>query len=394
MIFSQFSYALLLVLSVGIFFVVPKHVRRLVLIISGVIFYGYFAGSFLWLIVGELIIFYLFLRFRKYQQLLLNSIFVLAVLAFFKYGSYWGALYTQSSILITQLLKLPIGSLAAPLAISFFTFEYIHIAVEMHRKNISKIALSELAAYIFFFPSLVAGPIKRFPDFNHQIETAALSAQNLTYGCYRIIVGLLKKIVIADTLAALTGTTFLSISNVQQSSSLSLWMALLSFTFQIYFDFSGYSDIAIGSARLFGITLPENFNLPYLKTNIAAFWRSWHMSLTGWIIDYIYIPLGGSRVGTLSILANTLVALVASGIWHGQESHFLLWGFYHGVLLCGYRLLKPWWDQRPIQQFFSPIVTLGSVLITFFWVMIGWLFFIAPLDVVFVALSKMMGVKL
>jgi alginate O-acetyltransferase complex protein AlgI len=394
MIFSQSSYFILLIFSVIFFFLVPNNLRRLVLIVSGISFYTYFGGKYIWLMFTELLFFYLLLKWRRAPALLFSIILTIGILGYFKYWVFFIELLGQFTKFINSGLGLPVGQFAAPLAISFFTFEYIHVAVEYGRGKIKLPSFTELAAFIFFFPSLVAGPIKRFSDFNNQINSASLDPSQVGYGVYRIIVGIFKKIVIADTLATITGNTLMTFASLKNATVLGTWVALFSFSWQIYFDFSGYSDIAIGSGRLFGIVIPENFNWPYFKTNISAFWRSWHQTLTRWIIDYIYIPLGGSRRGILTICCNTLIAMVISGLWHGAAINFIFWGLYHGVLLSTYRLLRPLWRAIRFPIMLSPVINVFSIVVTFMLVMFGWLLFVAPLDVATTAFVKLFGGRL
>jgi len=370
MIFTSITYYLILLFSVFSFFIFPKSYRHLILTISGIIFYSLFAGHFVFLVLALLILIHLATNNRFSNNYFLAIFISLATLIFFKYRH-----------LLFPFLKFPAQNIAIPLAISFFTFEFIHFLIEHRRNHLKNISLSNLTSFIFFFPSLVSGPIKRFPHFNNQIISARLTPQNVFFSIYRIFLGLFKKLVLADTFATLVGSTFDSVPQVSAASPQLLWLKIFSYSFQILFDFSGYSDIAIGSAKLFGITIPENFNLPYFRSNIAQFWKHWHMTLYRWVVDYIFIPLGGSRFSLKKTILNTLIAMGISGIWHGAAWHFLLWGFYHGLLLVIFRLYR--------RYFFFPISTPLATIITFISVSLGWLLFIAPLDITLFALKKM-----
>jgi alginate O-acetyltransferase complex protein AlgI len=241
-----------------------------------------------------------------------------------------------------------------------------------------------------FVPTMVAGPIKRFQGFSEQLPDAETSAGDVDAGIRRILIGLLKKIVFADTInlwtaplasgAALGGATRADIA-----------VALLAYSLRIYLDFSAYSDIAIGSARLFGLRVPENFSWPYLKRNISEFWRSWHMSLTSWIRDYVYIPLGGNRKGDARRYVNLVTAMAVSGIWHGAGWNFLGWGVYHGVLMALHRFWTSAKLFAPIRSRLAPEVATGpaakalkstgavlSVALTFSLVTFGWGLFAMP----------------
>jgi alginate O-acetyltransferase complex protein AlgI len=256
-----------------------------------------------------------------------------------------------------------------PLGISFFTFEFIHYAVDRYRGKTSAGMAGEYLAFIMFFPTLVAGPIKRYEDFLPKLRAADATAIDLQTGITRILIGLAKKFAVADLLTALTNHLNAADIAIADRRVLPIW--LLAYGFKIYFDFAGYSDIAIGSARLFGIKVPENFDWPYFRSNIAQFWRYWHISLSRWLLDYVFIPLGGSRVARYRICTNLIVTMFVSGVWHGAGSNFVVWGLWHGMLLAGHRI---WRDLRgtPTPSALSPII--GCVL-TFSLVNLGWVFF-------------------
>jgi len=391
MIFSQPVYFLLLSLSVISFFLVPKRWRRQILVISGLIFYGYFGGKYIFLVGGEILLLYFLMKRRSIYSFLFTLVLTVGILVNFKYRLPIRDIFNNLNTFIQVKLDLPIGALAAPLAISFFTFEFIHVAVDRYRGKIKSLSLTKLGAFIFFFPNLVAGPIKRFNDFDGQIDQAEPTPQNIAIGIFRILIGLVKKLVIADTLASISGEILTTSDGVQGATVLGMWLALFSFAWRIYFDFSGYSDIAIGSARLFGIIIPENFTQPYLKANITAFWRNWHRTLTRWLIDYIYIPLGGNRRGLFITCCNTLIVMVVCGLWHGTTLNFFFWGVYHGILLISYRLYKSVRRPLTLSHKLVPLNNVVSTLATFSLVSIGWLLFIAPLDIAIAAFTKMIG---
>jgi alginate O-acetyltransferase complex protein AlgI len=258
-----------------------------------------------------------------------------------------------------------------PLGISFFTFEFIHYATDRKLDKTEAGTLGEYLAFILFFPTMVAGPIKRYQQFLPKLR-AELAAWSYDWhrGLTRILSGLAKKFSIADLLTAYTNHLKIADLAVANRAILPLW--LLAYGIKIYADFSAYSDIAIGSARLFGIAIPENFDWPYLQTNIAQFWRHWHISLTSWLMDYVYIPLGGSRVSPGRVYLNIVTTMLISGIWHGAGVNFVLWGLWHGLLLAihrAYRRLRP----RPEKP--SALPQFASWLLTFVTVNMGWAFF-------------------
>lgn len=272
-----------------------------------------------------------------------------------------------------------------PLGISFFTFEFIHYAVDRYRGKTEAGTFAEYLAFILFFPTLVAGPIKRYPQFLAAVRNPSPDwPKDWHRGVTRILVGLVKKFAVADLMTAFT--LHLNAADIARAHQWVLPVWLLAYGIQIYFDFSAYSDIAIGSARLFGIQIPENFDWPYLRTNIAEFWKHWHMSLYRWLVDYLYIPLGGSRRALPLVYRNVLLTMLLSGLWHGAGLNFLVWGLWHGLLLCLHR----WWRQwRPLIRPPSRASRFGGWLLTFASVNLGWAFFAMDLPTATLFLKRM-----
>jgi alginate O-acetyltransferase complex protein AlgI len=237
---------------------------------------------------------------------------------------------------------------------------------------------------------LICGPIKRFQQFNpEEYQRRRLDPANVHAGLERILFGISKKTLIADAVAPYCLPVF---ANPDAYTTVQLWLGVYGYAMQIYFDFSGYSDIAIGSATLLGYPVPENFNYPYLQPNIARFWRSWHMSLTSWITDYVYIPLGGNRRGELRAAWNRFLSMTICGLWHGAAFHFMVWGMYHGIMLNLYRL---WQNLRA--RWFGPRVgapsMMGQVvaaLFTFHVVCIGWVLFVCDIDKAFAMIGRLL----
>ena len=258
-----------------------------------------------------------------------------------------------------------------PLGISFFTFEFIHYATDRYKSKTEAGNVGEYLAFILFFPTMVAGPIKRYQQFLPKLRAEPSPWSNDWHrGVTRILAGLAKKFAIADVMTAYTNHLNHTDLAVANRAILPVW--LLAYGIKIYADFSAYSDIAIGSARLFGIPIPENFDWPYLQTNIAMFWRHWHMSLTSWLTDYVFIPLGGSRVKPSRVYGNIVTTMLVSGIWHGAGVNFVVWGLWHGVLLCIHRA---WRKLRPLPEN-SPWWSQGAAwLATFVMANLGWAFF-------------------
>jgi len=292
----------------------------------------------------------------------------IAFLVIFKYWNFLTGLYFGPQTQNPLFWK---GAFL-PLGVSFFTFEFIHYAVDRHSGKTEAGSIAEYLSFILYFPTMVAGPIKRYQDFLPNVREPEQDALvNWRVGCTRIFTGLAKKFAIADLLTAFTNHLNTADIVVAQRWVLPIW--LLAFGFKIYFDFSGYSDIAIGSARLFGIRVPENFDWPYFRTSIASFWRHWHISLSRWLTDYVFIPLGGSRVNAGRIYVNLLVTMLVSGVWHGAGLNFLVWGAWHGVLLVLHRIWTNWrGPASPDRPFAKAVLCCAG---TFVYVNLGWAFF-------------------
>lgn len=264
--------------------------------------------------------------------------------------------------------KLEVGTIALPLGISFFTFQGMSYVIDVYNgkvnanKNILKVT-----TYIVMFPQLVAGPIVRYKSIEEQLTKPKLSLDNLFKGSQRFIIGLSKKVLIADVLA---GPADLIFSGGGGLSIWNAWLGIICYTLQIYYDFSGYSDMAIGLGRMIGVVFPENFNKPYLATSVSDFWRRWHITLGEWFRDYLYIPLGGSRKGNIYI--NLLIVFFLTGIWHGANWTFLVWGLWHGLFIVIERWIRRN-KQWEIGEF--KLVTLVRWGMTFVIVIVGWVFF-------------------
>lgn len=267
--------------------------------------------------------------------LVLSLVMNLGLLAFFKYNNF----FVDSTGELLGLLgfQVDFGSLRhsflLPVGISFYTFQSLSYTIDLYRKRISvEPSFSRFALYVAFFPQLVAGPIVRAADFLPQLRRAPnVSKDRVHLGMTRMFRGLFKKVVLADLLAGLGVDAVFA--DPGGFSSLTLLLAIYGYSFQIYNDFSGYSDIAIGAAKVLGFEIPENFNRPYLSRNVREFWTRWHISLSSWLRDYLYIPLGGSRRSPGRVRFNLMATMVLGGLWHGAATNFVLWGFWHGVLL-------------------------------------------------------------
>ena len=321
-----------------VYFLVPKRAKNGVLLLSSLVFYGWGEPRYLPVMLVSILQGYIFgrliERFRDTRRaklfLVLSVLLSLGTLAYFKYADFMIANLNALTGLSAPLLRL-----ALPVGISFYTFQILSYTVDVYRGTVpAQRNFIDLAAYIAMFPQLIAGPIVRYSDIAVQLKTREHSVSEAASGARRFILGLAKKILLANLLGEL-------VSSFRASADLSVlyyWLGAIAFTLQIYYDFSGYSDMAIGLGRIFGFRFPENFQYPYLSGSITEFWRRWHISLGSWFRDYLYIPLGGNRKGSARQLLNILLVWLATGLWHGAAWNFVLWGLLYAVLLTAEKL--------------------------------------------------------
>lgn len=353
MLFNSFTYLLFLPTVVALYWFLPKAARRALLLVASYLFYMNWMPAYGLLILTLTVVNYLLglgiAAFEKKRKLILGLglCFNLGCLCFYKYANFLTDSIYQSAVWLHTKLSLPLPvpateplfNIILPLGISFFTFEFIHYITDVYRGSTPVKNFWNFALFAAFFPSQIAGPIKRFQDFMKQlINEPAFSSCNFKAGLYLIFLGLFKKIVLGDNLAQIVNTGF---SHLDKLGTMDAWIAVIGFQLQIFFDFSGYTDIGRGSALLFGYRVPENFNLPFLASNLAEFWHRWHMSLTTWLRDYLFIPLGGSRQGAWKTRRNVLLTMVLGGLWHGAAWHYVIWGAFHGIILVA---TKEWQD--------------------------------------------------
>ncbi|MCX6234662.1 MAG: MBOAT family protein [Bacteroidetes bacterium] len=305
-------------------------------------------------------------RRRKFF-LTLSLILNLGLLVYFKYANFF--IENLDAILNSFGLKSVLWTkIALPIGISFFTFQKITYTVDVYRKIHAPLKkVWDYAFYILMFPHLIAGPIVRFNLIADQIEDRGYNEtiDNRLTGLFRFTIGLAKKVLIANVLGEQVDRIF-ALSGGDLTSS-TAWIGIVAYAFQIYYDFSGYSDMTIGLARMIGFDFPENFNNPYISQSITEFWRRWHMTLGRFMKDYLYIPLGGNKVSTARLYFNLWVVFLLSGLWHGAAWNFVLWGAYQGVFLVADRLF--------LVRFYNRIGKIPSMTITFFIILIGWVFF-------------------
>lgn len=270
------------------------------------------------------------------------------------------------SYVIPLFGRLELPDIEMPIGISFFTFQIMSYLIDVYRGDCQvQKSMRHLALYIMLFPQLIAGPIVRYKDIQSEITNRTLSVNECAEGLRRFIVGLAKKVIIADTMGGVADAVF---NNVSVLSTPSAWLGAIAYTFQIYFDFSAYSDMAIGMGKVLGFHFLENFNYPYVAKSMQDFWRRWHISLSTWFRDYLYIPLGGNRKGRFRTLLNSYIVFFCTGLWHGAAWNFVLWGLYHGTLLT----LEKLFDFNKITHRFPVFI---RKVLTFNLIMIGWVFF-------------------
>ncbi len=347
MLFSSIPFLYyFLPITLLLYFAVPKRFKNSVILLSSLFFYAWGEPRFLVFMVVSITQGYIFGRLiEKYRDkkaskvfLILSVVFSLVLLGYCKYADFFIGNFNA----VTGL-SLKLTGIVLPIGISFYTFQILSYVLDVYRKDaVAQKNFINLAAYISMFPQLIAGPIVRYSDISEQLESRSHSLSEASYGIRRFIIGLSKKILIANLLGELVAVFKAS----DEKSVLFFWVYAVSYTLHIYFDFSGYSDMAIGLGRIFGFTFPENFNYPYISKSITEFWRRWHISLGTWFRDHLYIPLGGNRVGKIRWLFNIIIVWMATGFWHGAAWNFLLWGVYFAVLL----IIEKLWLLKPLKK--------------------------------------------
>lgn len=353
----------------------PLH-RRVLLLAASWVFYAVYNPWFMWVILGTTGVDYIAGKkiaatddtARKKWWVVVSITSNLGLLCYFKYSAF----LVQNVVAAAGLLHLRLPELvfhiALPLGISFHTFQGISYTIDVYRERIRPIrSFWDFALFVSFFPQLVAGPIVRAPEFIPQIDgRAEASEQQMRRGLGLLVYGMIKKVYVADVMAAFVNDAYADPSRV---SSLGFIFATYAFTVQIYCDFSGYSDMAIGSALLFGLELPRNFDRPYLSTSIRDFWQRWHMTLSRWLRDYLYIPLGGNKHGSLCTYVNLMVTMLLGGLWHGAGWNWIVWGGIQGIAMSLERATGL--DRAPLSAFWRAV----RWLVTLHIVCLSWIFF-------------------
>ena len=363
MVFSSITFLFyFLPIVLVTYYLVPNKFKNIVLLVSSFIFYFYGEPKYVLLMILSVIYTYIFGilidKYKKYSKPLLTFFICISVgvLIYFKYIN-----FIIENINLWLSNKIDFIFVILPIGISFYTFQMISYVVDVYRGN-AKVQknILKLAMYISLFPQLIAGPIVRYTTIEKQLENREYTFQKFALGVRRFIIGLGKKVLIANVLGELVN----KFTICTEPSVLFYWLYGTAITLQIYFDFSGYSDMAIGLGKIFGFELLENFNYPYVATSITEFWRRWHISLSSWFRDYIYIPLGGNRVSRLKWLRNIIIVWILTGLWHGAAWNFVLWGLFFGILLV---IEKVFLDKylKMLPKFLSHIYVLLIVMISF-----------------------------
>lgn len=392
MVFSSliFLFAYLAVTLV-LYYAVPFKARNAVLFVVSLIFYGWGEPKYIVVMLFSILVAYIFGFFvGKYREsapkkarayLIVSILLNLSALLFFKYANF----FIENLALIPGLSGLkPIEGLKLPVGISFYTFQIMSYTIDVYRGDARvQRRIVPFGAYVTLFPQLIAGPIVRYSDVDEQLTNRKETVDKFASGVQRFCAGLAKKVLLADTVYVLLG--YYHDAFAFEQTVLGAWLIVILYTFQIYFDFSGYSDMAIGLGRMLGFEFLENFNYPYLSKSITEFWRRWHISLSTWFREYVYIPLGGNRRGKLRQYRNIAVVWLLTGFWHGASWNFLLWGAYFCVLLIVEKLFLYKWLQK------APAVL--AHLYTMFFVCISWLiFYFTDLGEGLTCLKAMFGV--
>ena len=323
-----------------LYFLVPRRLKNAALLLASLFFYAWGEPKYVVLMLVSIAQGYLFgLLVEKYRGrnasrlfLSLSILVSLGLLGYFKYADFFLA-----SVNAATGLSLPLLKLSLPIGISFYTFQVLSYVIDVYRGDTAaQRNFIDLAAYVSLFPQLIAGPIVRYSDVALQLRERTHSVSAAAEGVRRFTIGFCKKILLANQFGALAS----AYQQTQQESVLFVWLYALAFLLQVYFDFSGYSDMAIGLGRAFGFTFRENFMYPYCAASMQDFWRKWHISLSTWFKEYVYIPLGGNRRGKLRTGLNKLIVFLLTGLWHGASWNFAVWGLYHGAFLMAGRLTR------------------------------------------------------
>lgn len=371
MVFSSIIFIFtFLPITLIVYYLSPRSLKNLVLLIASLVFYAWGEPAYIFLMLFTTIIdFFAGLLINKHKKNKKRARFILIVtiginLFILGYFKYYGFLIMNINSIFN--INIPINDIPLPIGISFYTFQTLSYIIDVYLEKVKvQKKLLSFSLYVTMFPQLVAGPIVKYSDIARELTNRKENLEMFGEGAERFIFGLGKKVLIANNVGLLW--TSIQRSDLGNLSILTSWIGILAYTLQIYFDFSGYSDMAIGLGKMFGFNFCENFNYPYISKNITEFWRRWHISLGSWFREYVYIPLGGNRRGLKIQLRNIFIVWFLTGIWHGASWNFIIWGIYYGILLLIEKviLLKL---LKKVPNFLSHIYTMVVV-------MVGWVFF-------------------
>lgn len=361
MLFTSISFLYyFLPIVIILYFIVPKKFKNFILFVSSIFFYFCGEPIYTFLMIGEIFIAYVGARYlekHRKKSILVSLLAIhIGALGLFKYSD-----FTINNINQIFGSKIPLLKLALPIGISFYTFQIISYVVDVYRGKVkAQKSFLKLATYVSLFPQLIAGPIVRYETIEKELDNRTSNFENFAYGVRRFVIGLGKKVLIANMLGELCDV----FSTTNEKSVLFYWIFAISYSLQIYFDFSAYSDMAIGLGRMFGFHFLENFNYPYISKSITEFWRRWHMSLSSWFRDYVYIPLGGNRKETIILVRNIFIVWALTGIWHGANWTFVIWGLMYGIMLIIEKLLLTKHLEK-MPSILQRIYVLFTVMISF-----------------------------
>ena len=341
MLFSSMTFVFMfLPIVCAIYLLVRPEIKNYVLLIASMLFYAWGEPRYLAIMILTIVINYFgayFISRSNHHKKYILAATIIANLSFLFYFKYFN--FVMRNINDVFDAQFNVINVIMPIGISFYTFQALSYVVDVYRGEVKvQKDIYKLALYISLFPQLVAGPIVKYHDVAEQIDNRTITFDKVNYGVKRFIMGLAKKMLIANTLGAVADKIFAQ--PVEQFDVLTAWMGAFAYTFQLYYDFSGYSDMAIGLGSIFGFKFLENFNYPYISKSVTEFWRRWHISLSTWFKEYLYIPLGGNRVSKRRNMFNLFVVFLATGIWHGAEWTFVVWGLWHGAFIIFEKLTE------------------------------------------------------
>ena len=365
MVFSSVSFLFFFMpIFFILYYIVPNKFKNYCLLLFSLIFYAWGEPIYIFLMIFETFINYIFgLLIEKNNKkiyLIITIILNILVIGFFKYSDF--LINIINNIFNLNIDNLNIG---LPIGISFFTFQGMSYVIDVYRKEVkAEKNYFILLTYISMFPQLIAGPIVRYETVSNELKSRKITFDNFSMGMVRLLKGLYKKVLLANIIGMLFEIISSDINNI---SLLTAWLGALAFALQIYFDFSGYSDMAIGLGKMLGFNFLENFNYPYIAGSITDFWRRWHISLSTWFKDYVYIPLGGSKKGIRRTIINLLIVWLLTGIWHGADYNFVIWGLYYGILLI--------LEKFVFKNILNKLPSFIKHIYTIFFVLIGWVIF-------------------